>query len=752
MSKNSSNLNTLCRRAAALLATLALLAAMTLPVYAEAGTEKSTLTTETAETSDAPETIEDASANTEPNDTTNTASEAPADDSDNTADDATDDTTPSTDDTDTIPATPAEETPDDDIEKTGEDTKDDTTQPADDAETADDAAIQPADEATSNEIATYSVTYPIMVYFAVPEGFDSNYTIKFNSNKARNGDNWLAQEPMNEQKTLYDGRRVFSIQLDQSQCPENGYSRIQFLPFDSNDDQKGTYEVSVSGWMSADDFANKLYDAKTNSWVAYTPFDPTNHKTFADKTMAFKNANDTALTNLVVHFYEKADDGTLQQVDTRTFDTVAAGEKATFKIPSDACSYIQFTAGEDNAVISSLYNFYGQDVADGEESFLFDADNRYCFVYSAKASNWTTGEGRTIYYDATFSKLDAEHPDNAIPKADGKIYCHLWSTADKSIQAIDVIMEKENENLYYIVTNDQYDHIIFSNYYISQIKKTGGNYTADLEIPPESKYVFPCYYADTSDKATYLGNNSARDGYWDEVGVVRNAETGKNSTVVDIKSKTFTPESNTKYINSTLYDYYTDWELNGNNRDDYQVSNGPTQQNWVTFRQFDQALSDYYKAYNSTNTEKKSVTYPIYTGHFQPDALGTPCFSGVASALNLYGWNGQYNTFMSVNNSYTDIDGNNNLAGTNNKDDKGNYIFTFQGLVSNTLNQDGDPTLYNTDLAEPHFNRAFLEGKNSKNAVLGKVYENVDFPFTKYNVFGENVDYWYYDAGKNRCF
>ena len=31
--------------------------------------------------------------------------------------------------------------------------------------------------------------------------------------------------------------------------------------------------------------------------------------------------------------------------------------------------------------------------------------------------------------------------------------------------------------------------------------------------------------------------------------------------------------------------------------------------------------------------------------------------------------------------------------------------------------------------AEPHFDEAFLLGKNSKNAVLGEVYHNVSFPF-----------------------
>ena len=51
-------------------------------------------------------------------------------------------------------------------------------------------------------------------------------------------------------------------------------------------------------------------------------------------------------------------------------------------------------------------------------------------------------------------------------------------------------------------------------------------------------------------------------------------------------------------MESTFYDYYTDYELNGNNRDTYPGVNEASQRNWVTFRQFDQALSDYYREKN----------------------------------------------------------------------------------------------------------------------------------------------------------
>ena len=50
-------------------------------------------------------------------------------------------------------------------------------------------------------------------------------------------------------------------------------------------------------------------------------------------------------------------------------------------------------------------------------------------------------------------------------------------------------------------------------------------------------------------------------GYWDKKGEIRDAEKGENKNddpVVDVPSVAFAPESGTKYINTTLYDYETE--------------------------------------------------------------------------------------------------------------------------------------------------------------------------------------------------
>ena len=769
MSKHSTTPRTLSRRLAALLAALALLAAMALPVYAAAlddatGTAQAeigdtisdgTVTTENDSTTPEKEAAEGSTANADGNnaseneDTKDNASPSTTGDSNTTADDAVNDT-PQTPPADNTAPTAGKTATNDTLDTTDEDTKQEiVTRSADDAETADDAA-------TDNGTAAYS--YPAWVYVAVADNFGAGWTVMFNSNKAKENEqeNWLAKQSMDEQKTLYDGRRVFGFELTQENCPNNGYSRIQFLPYNGNDQQNPIYEAS-SKWKDIKDFANKLYDAKKNEWVNYKPFDPTDHTAFSGKKMAFKNASTDALTNVVAHFYEKDANGNLNEVEAKQLSNdVSAGAKVEFTIPTEhKCGFIQFTAGESTNNISSIYNFYGQ--TGDEDSFLYNEETQFCFVYSANnMAHWGTGEGqRTIYYDATFSKLSAD-TGFAIPSnVGGTVYYYL--TGEKGNKAGE--MTRQTNDLYSVDIEDCYDHIIFGAYKPNSVTNVAnrGNSTANLEIPDASTYTSPCFYADTGDDSTYGGSGGTRGGYWAEVNTLRNAEANKaDKTVVDVPQEAFKADSSTKYIDTTLYDYYSDWELNGNNRDNYAQFNtwdgqGNTfandanaYRNWVTFRQFDQALSDYYQ--DST----QNVLYPMYTGQFQPAAYDKDGklwgfgFAEVADSLNLYGYN-ETNKFMAVNNSTIDVDGN----GLKATDDK-YYDDAFQGLTGDNL-VDGEPVMYNTKLTVPYFNKDFLLKSNSKNAKLGEVYDNVSFPFTKrqgvfHNGNESSVEYWYFDS------
>ena len=72
-------------------------------------------------------------------------------------------------------------------------------------------------------------------------------------------------------------------------------------------------------------------------------------------------------------------------------------------------------------------------------------------------------------------------------------------------------------------------------------------------------------------------------------------------------------------------------------------------------------------------------------------------------------------------------------------------MYATQGIVNSSLDN-GVLKTYDGKAASPYFDEDFLNGNNSKNTKLGKVYNNVAFPFTKKDVFGEGVDYWWYDS------
>ncbi len=459
--------------------------------------------------------------------------------------------------------------------------------------------------------------------------------------------------------------------------------------------------------------------------------------------MLFQNQSGRELTNVKAVFYEKTN-GILQPVETIYWETIAAGQRVSFKIPKKNCTYIRFIVDEEE---TSLYNFYGQqDEGANNEHFFYDSGTACCYVYKENDgdSSWTIPQGKiTVYFDATFSSAYNEVNGNlSIPKEGSSdvYYCLKKDNGEMRSGK----MDQGKNNLYSVMVPEGYSKIMFSGDEQRTSPANSGISTDWVSI--DWSLDEPCYIADTNDAVVY-NNGASRGGYWTEKGDVRDAEAGKHTTVVDIDNKTsFVRNSETKYVNSTLYDYYTDWELNGNNRDNYKVDNGASQRNWVTFRQFDQALSDYYQS-----DKKQTVQYPIYTGHFQPDCLGGDAiFSNIADKLKLYGWS-NYNTFISVNNSATDIGGQNHLSSGADSDPE-NYNWTFQGLVSEELSADGTPTMYGTNLAEPHFNKDFLEGNNSKKAVLGKVYENVDFPFTKKDVFGNGISYWHYESNDQSLF
>lgn len=603
------------------------------------------------------------------------------------------------------------------------------------------------------------------LYFAVPESWSDYTSVKICAVDTNNSNEQPYTLDMQEADKTKDGRKIYSAFLNKAKHYRfGGLNGLEFWGYkeDTLTDDNPTAKVIIADvnartwWKTFDPtcenyIGGNYYDAEGaegKKWSTYT----VSHNHFAGKEMVFENKTSETLTNVQAWFYEPNENGELIQVaialnNAGADSGIAPNSTATFTIPDGFCSYVQFTWNEgDSPKSSKLYNFYGEDVSGVDKKSFTYSDTSNCFIYTgADNERWGIENSFCIYYDATFSKmaLTGDTDDYSIPKANqSTVYYRLKGDGKESIGG--TMSRIEGTDYYAADVPDGYTKIVFSSYPLSDDEDlaTCGNSTKWEDIPSGYKDTEQCFYADTNDDAVY--GKGQRGGYWaPKDNTPRDAEKGKSTgtkvvDVVDIESAPFTEEANTKYVTSTLYDYYTDYELNGMNRDNYGGWTGVSHRTWVPFREFDQALSDYYQV--------AGAQYPLYTGHFQP--AGGPEFKQIADTLNLFGYdneNNKFNHFMAINNSQRNDD-------YTNGSDHINYA--YQGLVADTTsngNADGALLLNGTTTptVEPHFNKEFLLGENSKNAKLGEVYENVKFPFTKKeNLFNDDtgVDYWYFDS------
>lgn len=616
-----------------------------------------------------------------------------------------------------------------------------------------------------------------------------------------NGTSAYINKVMEDTETTVTGQnthKIFSITLNSADYPAGGFYRIAFQYYiDNNNTWKE--EINAFGrddgvndaYLTAIDLlagkkfvrtGNETSDNDHNHFNQNQKYNPSQWTRveyyYKDTPLYFKNESDAVLTNVTATFY-KLENGAPEPTGSQTIGTVDADKLAAqqIRIPDNQSRFVQLAWNNGQSALYDFTTDSTENPYEGAQKLDLTAAN--CYVYNDTTSTWASAggdlltAGKKIYFDATLSAYSYEGeylPQSAM--GDGEtMYCFLTSS-DGAVTPLSMTQEKPDSTAA--------DRKLWS----CEIPGDGKTYTAvqfsatadqnapakdnktkkysTAEIPPTLQE--PCFFADDGDPSAYTGGEGVnRDGYWGEKASVRDAESGKNATVVDIdNSGIFTQQKDTKYITSTLYDYYTDYELNGLNRDSAPIIGG-SQRGLVTFEQFDRALSSAY-------TKNGNVKYPLYTGHFQP-SIGDwgNRFADVAGGMKLYGWDDvgsdKYNTFMAVNNSALDDKGK-----TLSKDNSNNtfvYDRTFQGLVEKTTSANGLPLLRteNSDttkaLVDPHFNEAFLQGDNSFNTVLGKVYKDVSFPFTKDAVFyndkkaddsdnakEKNAKYWYYDSSK----
>lgn len=573
----------------------------------------------------------------------------------------------------------------------------------------------------------------------------------------------------------YSDGDVLNAELTNSTItiPQNGINPYQYMRY------VDTNRNAVTDSYKIGDAINK------GGTLYYGIRQDSNKKISADWSESKTSTDNPSFTNNKLYF------------DNLHF-SVNNAEKYRCRIVGIENSEIELKADSTDSKILS-YDLSGKAITSDTIFELTDgAGNVYRF-YPNGNNNLVTFEGANvcvkgtytqtttypIYLDTTLSKLQYDTADcanNSLPRDNENIFFFAWNDSYNSktdnepgnnfqagkLTKISAYTKNGNtwSDVYKAELKEQYPHILF---YSASGEDAivpwkgvvdNASKTVDLNLNEVwSKYNNPCFYADTSDDAIY--NSSKRSGYWDNIYSIRDAD-GKikadataASEIVDVPDGTLKRDSNTLYVNTTLYDYYSDYELNGNNRDNYSEKKLSALTNhhfiYQPFRQFDQALSSYYS--------QNSASSPIYWGNFQ-NYNGSP-YSDIENTLNLYG-SDDWSKFIYDNNSmwgrnstkYTSS--NTKPAGELKNQGVEDGHNATQGLVSDTLSQEN--LMIDTSsgtVAAPYFNESFLTGSNSKNTVLGKVYKNVTFPFVKKPMksVSDNktgtVDYWCYNSAES---
>ena len=669
---------------------------------------------------------------------------------------------------------------------------------ADDLPDNDDANTP--DTIADTSVSTGFIPTTTTIYFEDDGRYDSTYngncTMRFLGFTGNGKEAYINKVMVNTGTTVTgkDGKnhRIFSITLNSADYPAGGFYRIAFQYYDGNnnnwqeeinafgkDNASSTDELTAIDLLAGKKFVREGITSGGNDGKHFNqnqPYNPAQWTRveyyYKDTPLYFKNASDAALTDVTATFY-KLENGATAQTGSQTIGTVDAGKLAAqqIRIPDNQSRFVQFSWNDgQSALYDFTTDFTTSPYADAQKLDLTAAN---CYVYNDTTSTWASAggdlltAGKKIYFDATLSAYSYEGEGlQQSAMGDGEtMYCFL--TGSDGVKSLTMTQETaptaaDRKLWSCTIPAGTYTAVQFSAT-DNQDAPARDNKTrkySTAEISPTLQD--PCFFADDGDPSAYTGGEGVnRDGYWGEKASVRDAESGKNTTVVDIASGEFKQVPGTKYITSTLYDYYTDYELNGLNRDTYPDSTTSSQRGFVTFEQFNRALSSAYTANNN-------VKYPLYAGHFQPSIGGwANPFATVAAGMKLYGWDGNtnspdYKTFMAVNNSALDDSGNGN-------DD---YNRTFQGLVESKTSDgtaNGLPLLRtknsNTNASvDPHFDKDFLQGKNAFNTVLGKVYEDVSFPLKQKAVFAQDPNcpadndpegkakYWYYDSNETSLY
>lgn len=453
------------------------------------------------------------------------------------------------------------------------------------------------------------------------------------------------------------------------------------------------------------------YDTKTDKvwdelWVSY-----------ADKNGKIVSKKVTRETRYELCTYYAFGKGSgLTELSLLAISNGELNEKGGFKHPSDN--------KEDDKVYYQLYN-----IASGDNFFILrnlddshriwrsyetDGDRYVAFkdqMYGTSGALVASGVegGKTEAADTVEYRL-CENPE------DGQAVETEWKKMDQALpessgtgQASE---DMENEVFYktFFTHEKLSDKEKYIQFRICENRADGKvvKYKTDItEI--DDTYAFPCFFADVLQKKSlsYTSEQSKINGTWSSIFKASDhGDEGKNIPIA--KNKSYDPKY--YYANTTFYDYYSDYELQGKRLSEV---NGSPYEYETSFGILNDGISKYFQG---KNEKAAAWYYGKYIRH--------PAVTDGDNPLN--------------NSSPGNMSG--NQIGPNDWH-SGNTLKYAYGHVDKQL-EDGKISTAGVKL--PQFDESFLRGNNAFHSALGYVYNNVSFPF-----FLADDGYWEYSSLKS---
>lgn len=142
--------------------------------------------------------------------------------------------------------------------------------------------------------------------------------------------------------------------------------------------QAGTNLYKMTDWADGNQWTGEW----DGSWYV---------ESLAGQTMAFENKSGEALSDVKAHFYSSTSNSPIATVDVGT-EPIADGAHATFTIPENYGSYVQFVKADGTILGDPFSNFLGEGVGESNvESFVYNSTTKYCYKYKTNASDSTWG-------------------------------------------------------------------------------------------------------------------------------------------------------------------------------------------------------------------------------------------------------------------------------------------------------------------------------------------------------------------------